>query len=166
MGPMVRFIQPYYWTGLMGSARHNFLKNWRAENPSGLIIATLGMGLDGHTAGILPYPESADEFHRLFESEAWVCAYNAGNKNPHKERITATLTFLKMVDVAFAFVSGADKKQKLDEVISASAPPPLKLRRASKATADLRKKQGKAHELPALAWNEIKDVKIFTDIQE
>lgn len=120
------------------------LRSWRQQNPNGIIIATLGMGQDGHTFGVLPYPENEDEFRKLFVSENWVRAYNAGAKNKFPERITTTLTFLKNFDIGLAFVCGPEKKQKLDAVI---------------------KKQGETYALPALAWHDVKDVKIFTDIQ-
>lgn len=120
------------------------LRNWRAENPKGIIIATLGMGADGHTAGILPFAD-ADDFQQLFENPAWITAYNAGDKNPFKERTTASVTFLKMVDIGLAFVCGAEKKAKLEDVVA---------------------KKGELNKLPALAWHEIKNLKIFTDIQK
>lgn len=119
------------------------LKNWRKENPKGIIIATLGMGADGHTAGIFPYADNRAEFEKLFLGEAWTAAYNAGNKHQYADRITATLTFFKMIDFGLAFVCGPEKKEKLDAVAA---------------------KSGRVNELPALAWHEIKDVKIFTDI--
>lgn len=117
------------------------LKTWTEENPKGLIIATLGLGKDGHTAGIFP---EADEkkFKAMFESENWVAAHDVGEKNQYPKRITATLTFLKKIDFALAYVVGQEKKEKLDAVIL---------------------KQGKINELPALGCQEIKDVKIFTD---
>lgn len=122
----------------------NFLHTWADNNPKGLIIATLGMGTDGHMCGVLPYPESRDEFHKLFESQAWVRAYDAGDKNKYRERVTLTLTFLKKNYVAFSFICGTEKKSKLDEVI---------------------KKQGEVYMLPALFLHELKNLKIFTDIK-
>ena len=128
----------------MAKRWEKFLRTWRAENPEGIIIATLGMGADGHTGGVLPYPEDANEFQRLFESEAWVVGYAAGIKNKYPERDALTLTFLRTINLAFGFVSGEEKKLSFEKLI---------------------KKQGKVNELPALAWHELKDVKIFTDIE-
>ena len=118
-------------------------KNWREENPTGLIIATLGMGADGHTAGIFSFPEDPDKFQKLFLSENWTVAYNTDNKNKFPERLTTTLTFLKLIDFGFAYVCGADKKDKLDKLTSANI---------------------KTAELPAAVWREMKNVKVFTDI--
>jgi 6-phosphogluconolactonase/glucosamine-6-phosphate isomerase/deaminase len=120
------------------------LRKWREENPMGLIVATLGMGPDGHTGGVMPYPENAEKFNNLFESKPWVKAYDAGNKNPHKERVTTTLTFLKQINFGFAFVCGQDKKENLDKVI---------------------KKQGEFIKIPALAWHNIENVSVFTDLE-
>lgn len=120
------------------------LKAWRAENPRGLIAATLGMGPDGHTAGILPFPENPEKFNSLFNGQAWTVAYNAGSKNKYPQRVTTTLTFLKTVDFAFAFVSGKDKQEKFTQ---------LTLRNTNPA------------ELPAAVWNDMKNVKVFTDLE-
>lgn len=119
------------------------LNAWREENPGGLILATLGMGPDGHTSGILPFPETPEKFEQMFNGQNWTEAYNAGIKNKYPERITTTLTFLKNIDIGFAFVAGKDKQEKFTELIS-----------ANKKTA----------ELPAAVWNEMKDVKVFTDL--
>jgi 6-phosphogluconolactonase/glucosamine-6-phosphate isomerase/deaminase len=121
------------------------LKTWRAENPRGLIAATLGMGPDGHTAGILPFPEDPIKFESMFGGEAWTAAYDAGNKNQHPQRVTSTLTFLKMVGFGFAFVAGRDKQEKFDLLISRGA-------------------KTKTAELPAAIWHKMKSVKVFTEL--
>jgi 6-phosphogluconolactonase/glucosamine-6-phosphate isomerase/deaminase len=120
---------------------HN-LKTWREENPSGIIVATLGMGSDGHTAGIFPF-EHKTEFDTLFNSGAWIVAYDAAEKNQYPQRVTTTLNFLRNIDFGFAYVCGKEKKEKLEQV------------KNNQATINI---------LPALAWHDIKDVKIFTDI--
>src|SRR3989344_3898823 len=48
------------------------LKRWRKKYSSGVIIITQGIGEDGHTAGVLPYPENQKKFTQLFERERWV----------------------------------------------------------------------------------------------
>jgi len=119
------------------------LKSWRAENPGGLIIATLGMGADGHTAGILPFPEDPLKFDQLFNGNEWTAAYDAGDKNKYPERVTTTLTFLKNIDFGVALVCGAEKATKFHQVLS-----------AVDNTANL----------PATVWNKMKNVKVFTDL--
>jgi 6-phosphogluconolactonase/glucosamine-6-phosphate isomerase/deaminase len=44
------------------------LRKWENDNPQGTIIATLGMGPDGHTAGIFVFPEDEKKFKDLFQS--------------------------------------------------------------------------------------------------
>ena len=120
----------------------NNLKTWRKENPKGIIIAILGMGPDGHTAGIFA-DEDKKSFEQLFNAKPLLTAYNVGNKHQYKDRITSTITFLEKINFGIAFVCGQDKKEKLDLVI---------------------KNQGEVNELPALAWHGIKNIRIFTDI--
>jgi len=45
------------------------LFEWAKKHPEGKIIATMGIGFDGHTAGIMPYPENPETFARLFEDK-------------------------------------------------------------------------------------------------
>ncbi len=97
------------------------LKNWRAQNPSGKIFITQGMGADGHTAGIMPFPENPQLFGELFDQpEKWIAHYDAGNKNQFPLRVTTTLSFLKTVDASIFFVFGEDKKTAMDQVNSQS----------------------------------------------
>ena len=119
------------------------LKNWREQNPNGITIATLGMGADGHTAGIFPF-DNETEFKKIFTDDTWTVAYNVGEKSQHPERLTTTPAFFKLIDFAVAFVVGQEKREKLETAI---------------------KNQGDVYEVPALAWHEIKEVKVFTDIK-
>ncbi|MCI0566343.1 6-phosphogluconolactonase, partial [bacterium] len=83
-------------------------KNWREENKKGTIIITEGTGKDGHTAGVLPFPEDRERFAKIFLSDAvWVRGYDAGAKNEYPRRATATLSFLKNeVDAAIVIIAG------------------------------------------------------------
>src|SRR6185369_6374499 len=107
------------------------------------IIATLGMGHDGHTAGIFPYPENPDMFNKLFCGEPLVVYYEATGKHQFPTRITTTVTFFKKIQIGLGFIKGQEKKQKFDLLKSNSE---------------------NLESLPALAWREIKDVRIFTDL--
>lgn len=93
-------------------------KNWRKHNRQGKIIVLLGMGVDGHTAGIMPMPEDKAKFNTLFgDNSGWVCGYDCGEKNTYRYRITTTLSFLeKEPKEIVVFVSGKEKKEKWEEI--------------------------------------------------
>ncbi len=89
------------------------LREWRKNNPDGEIIATIGIGPDGHTSGIMPIPEDKNRFNALFNGERWVTAYDAAGKTPYPERVTTTNTFLKLINRAFVFAVGREKADAL-----------------------------------------------------
>ncbi|MEI7511280.1 MAG: 6-phosphogluconolactonase [Candidatus Peregrinibacteria bacterium] len=95
------------------------LKNWKTENPNGKIFITQGMGLDGHTAGIIPFPENSEQFTTTFEdAEKWAVGYNAGEKNQYPLRVTTTLSFLRdAVDQSLVFITGATKIALLQKIL-------------------------------------------------
>lgn len=117
------------------------IRNWKSENPEGLVIATLGMGPDGHTAGIFPNANE-NEFNQLFNSDPWFVAYST-NKHEYKDRVTSTIPLLKQVNKAIGFVCGQEKKEKFELV---------------------KTKTDSVNTLPALIWHEMKNVEVFTDI--
>lgn len=118
------------------------LGSWEKENPTGLIAATFGLGSDGHTAGIFPFPENPAEFSQLFESENLVVAYKALDKHQFPDRLTATLTFIDKIDAGFAYACGNDKLRALQDVLTGQKP---------------------ISDLPGKAWLKIKQLDIFTD---
>ena len=120
------------------------LKNWQAENPDGKIFATFGLGPDGHTAGILPYPENLEFFSKNFENQHLITGYSATGKNPYPERVTTTLAFFKLIDEAIMFVCGEEKRAILERLI---------------------KGKEQVHQLPALGIYETKNFHVFTDIK-
>ncbi len=93
---------------------------WRRDFPYGIIIATLGVGADGHTAGILPMVDR-DQFEKEYEGTAWT-AVRAVTGQPFSHRITTTITFLKTIDHAHYFVFGREKDTALDAALSGDAP--------------------------------------------
>ena len=87
----------------------NELRGWRARHPRGAIMATMGIALDGHTAGIMPFPENPERFHELFERERWIVPYDTEGKNPFRLRVTTTFTFLRYIDLIGIYLVGAEK---------------------------------------------------------
>lgn len=94
------------------------LRNWRARHPKGVIVATMGIAADGHTAGIMPFPEDPKRFKELFEGERWIVAYDAGRKNEFPLRVTTTYTFLRQVDLIGVFVVGSAKGSMFSRLLA------------------------------------------------
>ncbi len=68
------------------------------------MIGQLGIGTDGHIAGILPGSAAAHE------TSALVAAYDAA---PFK-RLTVTFQVLRQIDAAFVFAFGKPKRKTLE----------------------------------------------------
>lgn len=102
------------------SAYEASLREWRALNPTGKIVATVGIGPDGHTIGVLPFPEDETFFadHFMIPSK-WVVGYDATGKTTHVLRITLTLAFLMQeVTTAIVYAVGSKKKSALEHSLS------------------------------------------------
>lgn len=76
------------------------------------VIALLGIGPDGHIAGILPGSEATKE------SEAWVVGY----KTPEFIRITLTPYALSQVSSAYSVANGAAKLSTLKTLMTKTQP--------------------------------------------
>lgn len=119
------------------------LRDWKEQNPNGVVIATQGIGPDGHTSGIMPFPEDNDYFDKTFNGPNWVTAYDAGGKNPFPLRITTTLTCLReFVDHSIVHALGEAKRPFLESIMNKDKP---------------------INEMPAQVINEMRDVEIITD---
>jgi 6-phosphogluconolactonase/glucosamine-6-phosphate isomerase/deaminase len=94
------------------------LRSWRARHPRGAIMATMGIAIDGHTAGIMAFPEDPERFHELFERERWIVAYDTGDKNPFRLRVTTTFTFLRYIDLIGIYLVGAEKGPMFSRLMS------------------------------------------------
>ncbi len=96
------------------------LKHWHITNRDGIVIATIGIGPDGHTSGILPMPENPEKFKKLFQDEA-KCAIGyetTPDKNPHTKRITTTLTYMQRhINYGIIYATGKQKKDALLKTI-------------------------------------------------
>lgn len=121
-----------------------FLRMWEKIHPRGVIIALLGIGEDGHTAGIMPCPDDEALFKTRFENEqSWVVAYPANVSGRNLERITVTNTFLRLVHHSVVYAIGSQKEKILKRVT-------------------LLKKD--VHRYPARIIHSMQDVTLFTDI--
>ncbi len=97
------------------------IREWKQENPNGITIATMGVGVDGHTAGIFPFPEDPAQFNALFElPEQWVVGYEVSpKKSIHTARVTVTNSFLREeVDHALVYARGKEKRLMVARVAS------------------------------------------------
>jgi 6-phosphogluconolactonase/glucosamine-6-phosphate isomerase/deaminase len=121
------------------------LKSWKQENPTGVIIATQGMGSDGHTSGILPFTEDEVFFNSLFDnSEKWAIGYTAEGELHFPKRITTTLPFLRdMIDISVVHVIGEGKRPGLEPALIPHQP---------------------LFKTPAAVVQQMKNVTIFTDL--
>lgn len=91
-----------------GKCFEKSLREWRMKNPDGVILTTMGVGEDGHTAGIFPGTHDVD-----FSSDAWVVSYVVPKTvNSHQERITVSYTFLR-TQVAEVFLYATGKKKQI-----------------------------------------------------
>ncbi len=109
---------------VIGAMSHYFesqLKNWLESNPTGKVIATMGIGEDGHTAGVMPYPGDLTHFNHMFmRKNKLVVGYNInkpGEQYRHNLRITTSLSFIQeYVDIAIVFTIGINKRFPLIRV--------------------------------------------------
>ncbi len=83
------------------------LRSWFLRYPNGVCLVTLGIGHDGHIAGMFPGDWGVD-----WNGEAWTVAYEVPeNVNPYTNRLTLTNTFLiKQVNHAIVYAVGNDKE--------------------------------------------------------
>lgn len=118
-----------------------FLHNWYEAHTDGVTIATLGMGTEGHTAGIFPGHVSA-----LDAGGKWVEAYSLSTEvTPYPERVTVTPQFLTTkVDRAIVLVSGETKHPMLRTVVDKQVSPEI---------------------CPAMLWHQMPHVTLLSDYQ-
>lgn len=88
------------------TARHYELSLQAALEQSDVTIGLLGMGEDGHTAGILPHSEACADTKSL------VVDYTS---SPY-ERITLSFAGLMRLDVVYVFAFGANKVAQLTQL--------------------------------------------------
>ncbi len=105
---------PYYFISQSGSLQksaeeyNNILEKLFQEYT--YKIAILGLGEDGHTAGLLP------GFQKLWDIDKLVVGYE--NEGEFKRRISMTPQALKQMDQAIVVVSGEKKKGMLRYIVN------------------------------------------------
>jgi len=125
----------------LASRYEDFLRAWYMSHSGGVTVATLGMGVDGHTAGIFPGYVAA-----LDRAGTWVAAYTLSlTTNPYSDRVTVTPHFLiTQITHAVAYVVGLDKRPVLATLTSnPDTDPEL---------------------LPAVLWHQVSNLVVVTDM--
>lgn len=93
-----------------------YLKQWRVTFRDSVIAAVLGIGADGHVAGVMPFPGDRAWFEDTFaNSRKWVVGYDTKGVGDFPQRVTVTPYFLNQeVDYAIAFACGRKKRAALE----------------------------------------------------
>lgn len=140
-------LMPGEHAGELAERMNKIFFDWLADHANGNVLATIGVGADGHIAGIMPFPENPQKFTELFENnKRQVIDYDAGNKNEYPLRVTVTLPFLrKNITNAIVYAVGEAKQPALARVLT---------------------ERGTLAETPARILREMNDVLLFTDIKE
>src|SRR3989344_588338 len=120
------------------------LKNWLETHKGGKVIASIGMGPDGHIAGIIPFPEDQKTFDGLFKNETRLSlAYEVPSKNQFPNRLTTTYSFFSKIDRVVSYITGEDKRDRLLELAGKKAFP--------------------EYRFPGIILSKLNEVSIFTD---
>lgn len=93
-----------------------------SRNP--YFILTLGLGTDGHTAGILP-SSSEQLFNSRFADEKLLVYYETisdETQNPHRQRFTISPSCILKADEVIVYAAGAEKRPIIDQLVHTSAP--------------------------------------------
>lgn len=123
------------------------IQKWLEENPEGRIVATMGIGSDGHVCGMMPFPNDTETFKKLFiDGEPGAVLYDASGKNEFSNRITVNMPMLERIDEVVVYVVG---EKPLKDVLKIVDVGPAELA-----------------EMPARIIQKMKNVHIFTDIAE
>lgn len=105
-------LEPTLIGGSMeATSKHTIALSKRLFEEANIVIAFLGMGADGHVAGILPGSPAVD-------SSEWAIGYDAGKF----KRITLTPTALLRADIVIVGAYGEEKKPALTQLRDESLP--------------------------------------------
>jgi 6-phosphogluconolactonase/glucosamine-6-phosphate isomerase/deaminase len=132
---------------LSGARFNEQLNAWLTAHRNGRIIATHGIGADGHTAGIFPRPNDPEEFAREFvDTDVYAIGYAVpATHTLHTERITVTVPFLtEHIDHAIVFATGSEKREALSAALDSAC---------------------EMHVTPACVLQRMRRVEVYTDIE-
>lgn len=88
------------------------IRAWQAEYPNGVVIATMGIGIDGHTAGLFEKVEET-----VFSSDRILGHTLPSGSNDFLERVTVTPEFLRdVVTTAVVLATGEDKRLLIERL--------------------------------------------------
>lgn len=88
------------------------IDQWQKKHPKGIVMATCGIGHDGHTAGIMPY--SAEDVVRFESLKETVIGYDAGAHSEYPLRVSVTLGFIAQhITQAVVYAVGHEKYDAL-----------------------------------------------------
>ena len=147
-GAQIISTRPKEGEGLEEAAQRfkSSVEDWLETYKDGFVIATIGIGSEGHTAGIFPFPEDPDRFNMVLEKGLIVEYSVSAEKSKYQHRLTVTLPFLRTkVDTAIGYVVGENKRKAFLATV-----------------AD----EGTLLETPSRILHEMKDVTLVTDIVE
>lgn len=91
------------------------IQQWLEVNSVGAIIATLGMGLDGHTSGIIP---GSENFEQIFSENNNLCVVGYTANNQYPERVTTTFNFLRKITWGVLLVVGEEKRNAVNRLMA------------------------------------------------
>ena len=112
---------------------------WQTEHEDGIILATFGMGVDGHTAGIFPDVATLLETYTSCVAPITI----EPTINTYTKRFTVTPHFIATcVTAGVAYVGGAEKCSMLERVIENDA---------------------SSEDVPAILWHSVPTLTLVTD---
>ena len=128
----------------LGDRFNTQLKHWLKAHPKGSIIATIGIGTDGHIGGIMPHADDPIFFETTFNNpNILAVGYDAKNKNPYSLRATVTLPMFRKITSAIVYAVGENKREPFTRLFSET---------------------GSLAETPCRILKEMKNVEVFTDV--
>lgn len=131
-------FDPYGGTAKEAGKRFDgFLKQWLSQHPSGRIVATVGIGADAHTMGIVPFDDPMRFEHLFNDTEVLAVGYET-EYGDYPTRVTSTFPLLRRAADVIIFAVGREKCDAVQHLFSTDKNthrfPALTLKRLISAT--------------------------------